>query len=372
VRAALKAQRNKTERTDALGLAHLMRTGWFRRAHIKSEDCYRLRLLLTHRRNLKRKFLNLENAVRHSLKAFGIRHSNVGRGFAQAVREAVAGDVLVSELIDAMLSARAALWRQYCRLHNLVVKLVAGHALCRRFMQILGVGPIPALSFMTAIDDPSRFKRSRDVAAYFGLTSRRWQSGSSIDVKGRISKAGDPDVRRALYPGGQRAADPLQAQGQGQGLGHGDRQARWSPQGHRCGALMERCAATDPVLPCCSKIMPSMSAAAARRRRARACSGWHSSRPKAVVAQKVHTFAEHRLDLLEIEFPFRRVGFTPILSRTDQAKIVMRHDAQTRAVALERRPAARPHLVGLRQRDPISHAAPISMLPALRRSSPPQ
>ena len=52
---------------------------------------------------------------------------------------------------------------------------------------------------MTAIDDPSRFKRSRDVAAYFGLTSRRWQSGSSIDVQGRISKAGDGEVRRALY-----------------------------------------------------------------------------------------------------------------------------------------------------------------------------
>jgi transposase len=66
-------------------------------------------------------------------------------------------------------------------------------------MQIPGVGPIAALSFMTAIDDPSRFRRSRDVAAYFGLSSRRWQSGSSIDVQGRISKAGDPDVRRALY-----------------------------------------------------------------------------------------------------------------------------------------------------------------------------
>jgi transposase len=52
---------------------------------------------------------------------------------------------------------------------------------------------------MTAIDDPSRFRRSRDVAVYFGLTSKRWQSGSSIDVQGLISKAGDSDVRRSLY-----------------------------------------------------------------------------------------------------------------------------------------------------------------------------
>ncbi len=62
-----------------------------------------------------------------------------------------------------------------------------------------GVGPVTALSFSSAIDDPSRFRRSRDVAAYFGLTAKRWQSGTSIDVKGRISKVGDADVRRALY-----------------------------------------------------------------------------------------------------------------------------------------------------------------------------
>jgi transposase len=41
VRAALSAQRNKTDAKDALGIAHIMRTGWFRQAHIKTESCYR-------------------------------------------------------------------------------------------------------------------------------------------------------------------------------------------------------------------------------------------------------------------------------------------------------------------------------------------
>ena len=187
VRAAMSAQRNKTDATDALALAHIVRTGWFRKAHIKTASCYRLRLLLTQRRNLKRKVLDLENTMRHSLKAFGIRIKGTGRGgFAAAVREAVADDALTSELMDAMLAARAMLWKQYRRLHDLVVKFVARHELCRRFMAIPGVGPVTALSFVTAIDDPSRFRRSRDVAAYFGLTSRRWQSGNA-------------DVRRALY-----------------------------------------------------------------------------------------------------------------------------------------------------------------------------
>lgn len=200
VRAAMSAQRNKTDKADALGIAHLMRTGWFRRAHIKSEDCYRTRLLLTHRRNLKCKFVDLENAIRHSLKAFGIRLGGISRGrFDAAVREAVADDRLTAELMDAMLTARAALWKEYCRLHDLVVRFVARDELARRFMAIPGVGPVTALSFIASVEDPSRFRRSRDVAAYFGLTSRRWQSGTSIDRQGRISKAGDPDMRRALY-----------------------------------------------------------------------------------------------------------------------------------------------------------------------------
>jgi transposase len=132
-----------------------MRTGWFRRAHSESEACYRLRQLLTHQRNLRRKFLDLDKAIRHSLKVFGIRLNHAGRGgFAQAVREAVAGDAWVTELIDAMLNAGAALWKEYCRLHDLVVKLVASHELCRRFMQIPGIGPVTALSFMTPINAP--------------------------------------------------------------------------------------------------------------------------------------------------------------------------------------------------------------------------
>lgn len=79
------------------------------------------------------------------------------------------------------------------------MRIVGRSELCRRHLRIPGVGRITALTFVTAIDNPARFRRSRNVAAYFGLTSQRWQSGSSIDVQGRISKAGDPDVRRALY-----------------------------------------------------------------------------------------------------------------------------------------------------------------------------
>ena len=72
--------------------------------------------MITHRRNLKSKFLDLERASGHWLKSFGIRLGKVGRGpFEQAVCWAVADDPLSAELMDAMLSTRAALWRKYCR-----------------------------------------------------------------------------------------------------------------------------------------------------------------------------------------------------------------------------------------------------------------
>lgn len=136
VRAAMAAQRNKTDATDALGIAHIVRTGWYRQAHVKTESCYRLKLLLR-RRNLKRKFLDLENSIRHSLKAFGIRLGKVGRGgFEKAVLEAaeVKGDPMTRGVMAAMLRARAALWMEYLTLNKLVVQITMGDELCRRFM----------------------------------------------------------------------------------------------------------------------------------------------------------------------------------------------------------------------------------------------
>jgi hypothetical protein len=66
-------------------------------------------------------------------------------------------------------------------------------------MRIPGVGPISALAYKTLTDDPRRFRHSKTVGAYLGLTSRRWQSGTSIDIQGHISRAGDGDVRHPLY-----------------------------------------------------------------------------------------------------------------------------------------------------------------------------
>ncbi len=220
-RSALNAQRNKTDKNDARGLAQILRTGWFRPVHIKSDESYRMRLLLTARRNMKRKFLDIENAIRHSLKAFGIRLGKVSRGrFEAKVRAALADDVVLTGMVEGLLKVRAVLWAEYCALHKLLVKIVARDPVCRRFLAVPGVGPVTALSFRASVDDPHRFAKSRTVGAHFGLTPRRWQSGTSIDQGGHISKKGDGEVRTALYESANalltllRRPDPLKSWGQ--------------------------------------------------------------------------------------------------------------------------------------------------------------
>lgn len=69
---------------------------------------------------------------------------------------------------------------------------------CQLLMSIPGVGVITATSFVTAIEDPNNFKKSRSVAAWIGLTTRRYQSGE-VDYDGHISRRGDRHLRGLLY-----------------------------------------------------------------------------------------------------------------------------------------------------------------------------
>src|ERR1700722_15598605 len=69
----LKAQRIKTDRNDARGLAQIARTGWYKAVHVKSDDCQTLRTLVAGRKQLVTMRLGLENHIRGTLKTFGLK-----------------------------------------------------------------------------------------------------------------------------------------------------------------------------------------------------------------------------------------------------------------------------------------------------------
>ncbi|MGJ8570220.1 MAG: IS110 family transposase [Hoeflea sp.] len=200
VNAALSAMRNKTDKNDAHGIAQVLRTGWFSPVHMKSREAHGLRALLSTRKALLKKTIDLANEVRGLLKIFGIRLPKAVKhgSFDGIVRPMIEMDDVLAHAMVPLLDARLVLYQHFLELDRRVNRAATHDDVCMRLMTVPGVGPIASLTFKAAIDDPARFKRSRTVAAHFGLTPRRYQSGEH-DNPGRISKAGDRDVRATLY-----------------------------------------------------------------------------------------------------------------------------------------------------------------------------
>jgi transposase len=200
VHAALSAMRNKTDKNDARGIAQILRSGWYSRVHVKSLASHQIRALLSSRKAVLNKCIDLENEVRGLFKVFGIKlPPRLGHGaFDKAVRGTIEADDALSHALLPLLEARLVLYRTFRELDNRTRKLAQRDSVCQCLMSAPGVGFVTALTYKAAVDDPTRFKRSRTVAAHFGLTPRRFQSGEK-DNPGHISRAGDASVRATLY-----------------------------------------------------------------------------------------------------------------------------------------------------------------------------
>jgi transposase len=199
VRDAFKAMPVKTDRKDARGIAQLMRLGWFRPVHCKSLPAQEVRALLTARKLLQGKRHDVEMSLRGILRGFGLKVGpTTPKTFDGRVRDLVAQHATLRLIAEALLTARAVLEREFQALEKRLYALARQDTRTRLLMTTPGVGTIVALTFVTAIDDPGRFRSSRRVGAHFGLTPRKYQSGAT-DVTGRISRIGDHGVRSALY-----------------------------------------------------------------------------------------------------------------------------------------------------------------------------
>lgn len=111
-----------------------------------------------------------------------------------AMSDGIAG---LSGAMRGLVSARDAVLGAIAAIDADIKKLVHASDACRQLMTIPGVGPLSALAFTAAIDDPDRFRRSRDLGTDLGLVLLRYRSGE-VDYVGGISKLGDRPVRTLL------------------------------------------------------------------------------------------------------------------------------------------------------------------------------
>jgi transposase len=199
VRAAFAAMRVKTDGNDARGIAQLVRLGWFKTVHVKAPSAQEMRALLNGRQFLVDKLTGIENSMRAALRNFGLKMGEVTRPkWAARARELAEGISALETVIDALLKVRDVILQELRALDHKLLDAAKADPVVRMLMTAPGVGPIVALTFKNAVDDPARFPRAQDVGPWLGLTPSRYQSGRTDHV-GRITRAGDAGVRTALY-----------------------------------------------------------------------------------------------------------------------------------------------------------------------------
>jgi len=199
VKAALSAMPVKTDRNDARGIAQLMRLGWFRPVHCKSAEAQEMRALLSARKLVQSKLYDVEMSLRGILRGFGLKVGpTTPKRFAGRIGELTAGQATLEAVAAALLAVHTVLLRELNGFEKQLREIARSDKRVRLLMSTPGVGAIVALTYVSAIDDPGRFKSSKTVGAHFGLTPSKYQSGET-DVSGRITKIGDGAVRTMLY-----------------------------------------------------------------------------------------------------------------------------------------------------------------------------
>lgn len=204
---------HKTDRNDARGLAHLARTGFYKPTHVKSLSAHAVRSLIAARKKLVGQRVTIDNQIRGLVVVFGVRLPRaLSPAFKDTALAAGNGVPGLHAALCGLFAAREAILTAVSAIDRDIKKMTRKSEVCRRLMTVPGVGPITALAFAAVIDDPRRFKKSRDVGAYLGLVPQRYQSGE-IDYSGSISKRGDVKVRTLLYEAANvlltRCAAPL-------------------------------------------------------------------------------------------------------------------------------------------------------------------
>src|SRR3974390_2315165 len=150
----------------------------------------------------------LVNAARGSVKSYGERLPK--RGTQQVSREL--GEALSSELrqvLEPLFQEIESLNERIKEYDRRIEKIAQQeHPETKLLKQVKGVGELIALTYVLTIEEPHRFRKSRDVGCFLGLQPGRRNSGES-EPQMHISKAGDEYLRTLLVQGAHYILGPF-------------------------------------------------------------------------------------------------------------------------------------------------------------------
>lgn len=209
VRAIYRNER-KSDRRDAEMLARLgrMDVKLLHPVAHGSEEAQQDMVQIKLRDTLVRNRVALINSIRFTLKSLGYSISNPSSArFHKTVVEEV--PAACRQVIAPVLGALEELTGRIKQLDSSLARLARErYPQTACLQQVAGVGPITALYFVLKVEDPGRFQKVRDIGAFVGLCPRQDQSGDT-DKQLRITKCGDPYLRRLLVSAAQYILGPF-------------------------------------------------------------------------------------------------------------------------------------------------------------------
>jgi len=195
----LVAGNRKTDRRDAESLARLALgvPELLGAAHHRTLEVQADLSMLRSRDILVRMRTKLVCHVRGILKAFGIKlASSSAASFHRRAIEQIPASL--QPALHPVLAALGDLERRIRELDDaLQLAATARYPEVQVLRQVPGVGPVVAMAFALTVGDPQRFRRSRDVGAWVGLTPDKRASGDN-DPQLSIHRRGDSYLRRLL------------------------------------------------------------------------------------------------------------------------------------------------------------------------------
>jgi len=199
--AAISMRTNKTDKNDAREIALALRAGYYKEVYHKPQSLIATGTLLTTRRLLVDQRTQITNSIRGLLRLHGKLHlggSSNSEKFKATVLEALksfAPDI--QDGIIGLLNTYEVTSKQIEDLEDRIEAVEKGNADIQLLQTIPGVGLITAVTFVLEIGDPKRFKNSRAVGAFFGMTPTQYSSGDT-QKQGAISKTGSKEMRSLL------------------------------------------------------------------------------------------------------------------------------------------------------------------------------
>jgi len=202
--------RKKDDRLDAQTLARLARIDPQLLSPVKhrSAKAQADLTVIRARAGLVRARTALTNTARGLAKSYGepLRGCNV-RNLNPEKAEKLSREL--QKALEPLLTASAALSEQIAE-YNRQIEEIAKQRYPQTALlkQVKGVGTLIALTYMLTLEDPHRFRKSRDAGCYAGLQPGRRNSGQS-EPQMHISKEGDPYLRTVLVQGAQHILGPF-------------------------------------------------------------------------------------------------------------------------------------------------------------------